>query len=246
VSTEDRFGDLGGARRKSAAEQLAELDERGPPEEQPPQQPETPRPRGRYTWLVGIIFLVLIVLAFLRSSDNEGAGVRGPNVGDPLPAFAAPLATGNLGGDANVRQDTDDGSNGAGARPACAVRGPEVVNSCELRESGKPVVITYIVTRGANCEPQLDRVERVRTDFPEVEFVGVVSGDDRASVERLARKRGWGFQVAVDPDGAVVNLSGVGVCPTTTFADDGGVVRRNELGNLDERKLRDAVRSVAG
>jgi hypothetical protein len=240
VTSEDRFGDLGEARRQTAAERLAEMDEHGPPEEdEPRRQPETPRPRGIYTWLVGVAFFVLIVVALFRGLNNEGAGVRGPEVGKALPAFAAPLADGNLDGDANVRQRSGDGS-----RTACQVRGAGILNSCDLREGGKPVAMTFIVTRGADCEPQLDRIERVRREFPDVRFVGVVSGDERKDVQALARKRGWRFPVAVDPDGAVVTLAGVGVCPTTTFADNRGIVRRNELGNLDEAKLREAVRSV--
>jgi peroxiredoxin len=245
VSTDDRFGDLGEARRQSAAERLAEMDEHGPPEERPPRQPEAPRPRGRYMWVVGVIFLVLIVLAVTRAQRNEGQGLRGPDVGEPLPAFAAPLATGDLNGDANVRQNKD-GTDRAGREQACSVRGPDVVNSCELRESGEPVVLTYIVTRGADCEPQLDRVERVRRDFPGVRFVGVVSGDEREKVEKLARKRGWGFPLAVDRDGAVVTLSGVGVCPTTVLAGANGRVKDTKLGNLDDAELRQAVREVAG
>jgi AhpC/TSA family len=241
VTRDDRFGDLGEARAQTAAEKLAELDEHGPPEERPARPPQTSRPRGIYTWLVGVVFFVLIVVALLRGLRNEGAGVRGPEIGKPLPAFAAPLAGGDLDGDANVRQSSGDGK-----KTACEVRGPGVLNSCDLRRGGRPVVLTFIVTRGANCEPQLDRVERMRREFPDVRFVGVVSGDKRADVERLAAKRGWGFPIGVDPDGAVVTLAGVGVCPTTSFADARGIVRRNELGNLNVDKLRADVREVAG
>jgi peroxiredoxin len=76
--------------------------------------------------------------------------------------------------------------------------------------------------------------------------VGVVSGDEREKVEKLARKRGWGFPLAVDRDGAVVTLSGVGVCPTTVLAGANGRVKDTKLGNLDDAELRQAVREVAG
>ena len=50
--------------------------------------------------------------------------------------------------------------------------------------------------------------------------------------------------VAVDRDGAVVNLYGIGVCPTTVFSDAGGTVRGTKLGNLTEDELRGHVRKL--
>jgi hypothetical protein len=44
--------------------------------------------------------------------------------------------------------------------------------------------------------------------------------------------------VAIDEDGAVANLYGVGGCPTTVFARAGGRVMDTELGNLTEARLR--------
>jgi len=81
-------------------------------------------------------------------------------------------------------------------------------------------------------------VEKVRERYPQVAFVGVVSGEERDEVAELARERGWGFPIAVDVDGLLINAYGVGVCPTTTFAFRGGVVKENELGNLGQDELR--------
>jgi hypothetical protein len=50
--------------------------------------------------------------------------------------------------------------------------------------------------------------------------------------------------VAVDRDGAVVNIYRVGVCPTTVFAYPGGKVRETKLGTLDARQLRAAVSAL--
>jgi hypothetical protein len=87
-------------------------------------------------------------------------------------------------------------------------------------------------------------VERVWREFPQVTFVGVFSGEEREKVAELSRERGWDFRVAVDPDGAVTNLYGVGGCPTTTYAYRGGEVRENDLGGLSEGELRDRVRAL--
>lgn len=244
---DDRFGDLGGppaGNGRSAAERLAERDRVDPEPDDPRRRPEVPRPGNRYAWAVGIVMLMGVsVLLFTTALPNSGEGLRGPAPGETVPDFAAPSATGNIDdNDANVRQRSGEGGTAAGTIPACDVVSEEVVNVCELRE--RPLVITFLVTRGADCEPQVDRVERMRGEFPQVEFVAVVSGDQREDVEQIVRRRGWELPVAVDRDGAVVNLYGVGLCPTTVFARAGGAVERVEIGNLTEDQLRTQVRRL--
>lgn len=239
---EDRFGDLGGEDRRSAAERFEEEDRLRPEPDMPPKRPEVRGAGNRYAWVVGIVMLMGIgVLLITTALPNTGEGLRGPKIGRRLPAFAAPLATGHIEGDANVRQGRK-GNDNAGAVPACQVRSEQVVNSCELRR--KPLVLTFLVTRGADCEPQVDRVERMRKDFRGVNFAAVVSGNNRDEVEQIAHRRRWGMPVAVDQDGAVVNLYGIGVCPTTVFSSAGGKVRASKLGNLTEDELRAEVRKL--
>jgi peroxiredoxin len=240
---EDRFGDLGPPKR-SAAERFEEEDRLRPEPDDPGQRkPEVPRPGNKYAWVVGIVMLMGIsVLLFTTAIPNQGEGLKGPPLGKVIPDFAAPAARGSVNeGVANVRQ-AKGGGEAAGKIPACQVRSEEVVNVCELRE--KPLVLTLIVTRGADCEPQVDRVERMREEFPQVNFAAVVSGEGREDVERIVRRRGWDLPVAVDEDGAVTNLYGVGVCPTTVFAGAGGRARQTELGNLTEAELRTRVRRL--
>ena len=106
-------------------------------------------------------------------------------------------------------------------------------------------MLTFLVTRGADCEPQIDRVERMRGEFESVNFAAVVSGNDREEVEQIVERRGWTMPVAVDRDGAVVNIYGIGVCPTTVFSLPGGKVRQVELGNLTEEQLRTRIRALS-
>ncbi len=51
--------------------------------------------------------------------------------------------------------------------------------------------------------------------------------------------------MAVDEDGSVVNLYGIGVCPFTVFARDGRV-RDTRLGNLTEDQLRRRAQRLTG
>jgi len=241
---DDRFDDLGAPDKRTAAERLEELDRVSPEPDDPRRRPEVPRPGNRYAWVVGILMLMAIgVFAVTSSLPNKGEGLRGPAIGSQLPDFAAPSATGNADDkdDANVRQRTG-GNDTAGLVPACEVISEEVVNVCELRR--KPLVLTFLVTRGADCEPQVDRVERMRDEFPQVQFAAVISGDERDEVEQIVTRRRWTIPVAVDHDGAVVNAYGIGVCPTTVFSTPGGTVRRVKLGNLTEDQLRTYVQAL--
>ena len=239
---EDPFGDLGpGEDRRSAAEKLEERDRTHPEPDAGP--PEVPRPTSRYAWLVGIVMLMIVSVLLLRSiaGSNQGEGVRGPEPGDPLREFAAPSATGDLEGDANVREGRG-GSDEQGKVAACDVKSADVVNLCELRK--RPLVLTFVVTRGADCEPQVDRVERMKKDFPGVNFAVVMSGNEREDAEQIVRRRRWTQPVALDRDGAVVNVYGVGVCPTTVLALRGGTTSEVSLGNLTEAQLRQRVRRL--
>jgi hypothetical protein len=78
-----------------------------------------------------------------------------------------------------------------------------------------------------------------------VRFVTVVSGDSKEQTKNLAIARRWRQPVAVDTDGSLVNLYGVGVCPITVFARDGRV-RATNVGNLTEAELRRKTRRLLG
>jgi hypothetical protein len=247
---DDRFEDLGdGAQRRAAiGERLEERDRTHPepdaPQRQQQRPSEPPRAHNKYAWAVGILILmaagvVLFVTTIVR--PNSGRGIEGPREGTRLPVFAAPLATSNLDGEANVCQRRPCASS-AGPVPACEVRAEGVMNMCELRR--RPLVLTFAVTRGADCEPQVDRVERMKDDVPGVTFAVVMSGNERADAERIVRRRGWTQPVGIDQDGAVVNLYGVGVCPVTVFVAKGGEVVETSLGNLTEDQLRGKARRL--
>ena len=243
---EDRFGDLGGdPERRSAAERFEEEDRLRPEPDDPRRRPEVPRPGNRYAWVVGIIALMGIAVLLLTTAlPNTGAGLKGPPEGEVIPDFAAPLATGDLEGDANVCQRRRDCGEQSGNLPACQVKADDVFNVCEARR--KPLVLTFVFDRGADCNPQVDRVERMKEDFPGVNFAVVLFMDeDREEVEQIVRRRGWTMPVAHVRDGAVVNLYGVGGCPTTVFARAGGRAVDTKLGPMTEGELRRRVGRIA-
>jgi hypothetical protein len=245
---EDRFGDLGGGGEKdtrSAAERFEEEDRLRPEPDMPPQRPpEVPRAGNKYAWVVGIVlFMGIAVLLFTTALPNTGAGLRGPERGSMLPDFAAPLATGDKEGDANVCQKASQCNDQSGPVPACQIVSEGIFNVCEARK--KPLIMTFVFDRGADCNPQVDRVQRMKDEFPGVNFAVVYfSDEDREEIAEIVKRRNWTMPVAHTPDGAVVNLYGVGGCPITVFSRAGGRVMESKLGPISEDGLRSRARKL--
>jgi hypothetical protein len=232
---DDRFADLGpdpAEPKKSAAERFAELDERSP-EPEPRKPPPSARPGGRYGWVVGVAFMIVVIVAGANALRNSGEGYRGVPANEQLPPFAAPLAIGG----------PDDKDVNIAPRDACDVRGEGVFNVCDVHRE-KPIAMTFVANATQGCEDQLDRIEEMRAEFPSVAFVGVVSKRERAEVEKLVRANGWNFPIVVDRDLALFNLYGIGDCPTTIFVRRGGKANRSVRGKLDGARLRRELREI--
>lgn len=211
-----------------------------------------PRPGSRYSLLVGLAFLVLILVAFANMVATRDAGTLGldPNETDlPLPEFAVPVATSSLEGDANIAQDDCETSQlpcPASSRrtPACRVQIAHVIRVCDLFD--RPLVISFWFTRGAgDCGAQQDAVNAVYEHFRRrVNFLSMNVRDDRGAVQDLIRSGGWTMPVGVDRDGAVANVYRIGLCPTFVFAYPGGLLERATVGELSAPALAKRVREL--
>ena len=181
---DDRFGDLGEPRKPTAAERFEHEDRVNPEPDAPERRrPEVPRPGNKYAWAVGIVALMVIgVVFFTVNLPNKGAGVRGPQPGERLPAFAAPLATSNVDDDfdANVFPSPKEASSAGKRLSACQVRTESVLNSCELRE--RPVGADHDRHRGH----RLRAPGGPRRAHPR----GVPAGELRRGHERPEAQRG--------------------------------------------------------
>ena len=195
----------------------------------------------RYGWFLAIAAVALIVYVSLNTLRSDHVGSEGLKAGTRLPPFAAPLALGTLKGDVNVARKAGQGS--AGDRPACSVRGPGILNSCQLGERG-PFVLAFMATRGAQCTRELDAMERARARYPELQFAAVSIRGSRDDLRALVRSHGWRFPVAWDHDGILANLFGVAVCPQLTYALPGGVVHDTSVGELDGSELDARLQSL--
>jgi hypothetical protein len=239
---EDRFGDLGPQPEKrdrpSAAELLAAGDEAELAAERKLEQRHVPKPSSAYSWVVGIAFLLLIIVVGLNSLPNAGEGLKGPKPGTELPPFAAPLATSPVDADVNIKANGKE----PGHTLACNVHMSAALNGCDLRR--KPSVIVFAGTRGANCLPGFDRIQRVATAFPQVNFAGILIHMGHDDAAKTVKQGGWRFPIAYDRDGQLTNIYDIGVCPAMVFARRGGKVAVTKLGRLTEAQLRATIRSI--
>ena len=206
--------------------------------------------RDRYSILVGLLFLAIIVIATVSTLRGGGGGEtlgldRLPPRW-PLPEFAVPEAIGKLEGDANVAQDDCETSaipcsEEARRTPACRVELPEAIRVCDFFD--RPLVISFWFTKGGDdCVRQQDLVERVYRRYRgRVGFLSLDIRDDRETVRELVRQRGWTMPVGYDRDGAVGSLYGVGICPTFAYVYPGGTLESAGIGELTVSQLSSRV-----
>jgi len=202
---------------------LADLDEgdmEAEREERERQGPGPPRPAGRYTWVVGVAALIVIIVVAFNSLPNAGRGYRGPEKGERIPVFAAPLASSDADGDANIKQDEDDDA--PNDTPACDVELPGVITACELFEK-KPLVLALMVPAD-DCEDELEAMEELSRTRRDLQFAAVISGRSHEKAREVVERTGVTFPVAVDRDLAVFNLYRVAYC-STAIAERGGKLR---------------------
>lgn len=202
--------------------------------------------RDRYSIVVGLLFLAIVVIATISTIKGGGGGDtlgldRLPPRW-PLPEFAVPAAAGKLEGDANVAQDDCETSalpcpEEALRTPACRVELPEAIRVCDFFD--RPLVISFWFTKGGDdCVRQQDLVERVYRRYRgRVEFLSLDIRDDRETVRELVRRRGWTMPVGYDRDGAVGGLYGVGICPTFAYVYPGGTLESAGIGELTVSQL---------
>ena len=183
--------------------------------------PAPPR-YGRYVGLLAIAILLLITINTIVTKPNGAGGV---DVGHRLPAFAVPLAQSGLSGDADIATHAGQGSRGKVA--ACAERGAQILNVCQLYERG-PVVLALFVNAGS-CPAVLGDMQALAPSFPGVQFAAVALRPDRAGLRRMLRRRGLHLPVGVDRDGSLLALYKVATCPQVSFAYPGGVVQSHAL-----------------
>lgn len=206
--------------------------------------------RSRFAWLAGFAAIVVVAALSIHGARPGAPDARGLPAGTALPPFAVPLATSDIvcdeasdPCDANLARAGTDG-----VRAACSVRGPTVLNVCQLSERG-PLVLGLIASRAPSCAGAFDRLATIARTRPGLQVAAVVIGGSLAEVRELIGARGWRFAVGWDRDGALGARYGVAVCPYVTVARAGGRVQGTLAGPVSSgelERLADAATAAAG
>jgi hypothetical protein len=205
--------------------------------------------KDRYSILVGLLFLAVIVVATVNTLEGGGGGQtlgldRFP-ARWPLPEFAVPAGAGQLEGDANVAQDDCEAAEvpcpeDAQRSPACRIGTRGAIRVCDFFD--RPLVISFWFTKGDGCAEQQDVVQAVYERYRErVGFLSLDIRDDRDTLRELIRQHGWTMPVGYDRDGAVGSLYAVGGCPTFAYVYPGGTLQDASIGDLTAAELGDRI-----
>jgi hypothetical protein len=174
---------------------------------------------------VGLLAVLILVLITINTIVTKPNGVKGIAPGETVPPFAVPLALGSLKGDADTATRADEGA--AGRVPACAERGPQILNICQLYERS-PVLLALFVDSGS-CPAVLADMQALSPSFPGVRLAAVAIKGKRGSVRRLIRSRGLTLPIGIDSDGSLAALYKLATCPQLTFLYPGGAVAGRAL-----------------
>jgi hypothetical protein len=214
------------------------------------ERPVAAAPRGRgptvrpaidtrpYRWAIGAFGLGLAVVISVALFLSRGVATVGVPPGHRLHDFAAPLATSNLNGSANL------------AKPcALGYLGSRALNTCLLTRHA-PLVLAFFVTGSSACVREVDTLLMVSRQFAgtSVGFAAIGVRATRAQIARFVRSHHWTLPVAYDLDGTVGALYSVEICPLLELAYRGGVVKYRLIGDrwLQPSALAAKVRALAG
>ena len=122
------------------------------------------------------------------------------------------------------------------------------INTAEVANDGKPIVINFWATWCKPCNLELDNIADEYEDWQEETGVKLVavSIDDQRNVNKVAPfvdARGWEYDIWLDPNGDFKRALGVNNVPHTFLVDGAGniVYSHNGYSPGDEEALYDHI-----
>lgn len=150
-------------------------------------------------------------------------------------------------------QDTESENNQT--VPSVEIKDTEgnTVDTGELDNDGKPIIISFWATWCSPCKKELNTIAEEYADW--VDETGVkliaVSIDDEKTKNRVVPyvdAKGWEYQVLLDPNGDFKRAMGVNNVPHTFLIDGNGniVYSHNNYSPGDEMELYDKILELVG
>jgi len=124
----------------------------------------------------------------------------------------------------------------------------ELINTGELENDGKPIIISFWATWCTPCKKELNAIHDLYIDWQDetgVRLVAVSIDDQRTSsrVVPYVDSKAWEYEVLLDPNGDFKRAMGVNNVPHTFLIDGKGniVYSHNNYAPGDEYELYDHI-----
>ncbi|PHR48856.1 MAG: alkyl hydroperoxide reductase [Fluviicola sp.] len=129
----------------------------------------------------------------------------------------------------------------------------ETVNTSELSNDGKPIIISFWATWCAPCKKELNAINDLYIDWQDetgVKLVAVSVDDERTKnrVVPYVDSKSWEYEILMDPNGDFKRAMGVNNVPHTFIIDGEGniVYSHNNYAPGDEYELYDKILELVG
>ncbi|MBP3299615.1 MAG: TlpA family protein disulfide reductase [Muribaculaceae bacterium] len=127
------------------------------------------------------------------------------------------------------------------------------VNTAQLSNDGKPMVISFWATWCKPCKRELKAIQEVYPDWQDETGVKLIAvsideAQNIAKVKPFVEGSGWEYEVLLDPNGEFKRQMGVSDVPHAFIIDGQGNVVWNHKGYVDggEEEIIEKLRELTG
>lgn len=129
----------------------------------------------------------------------------------------------------------------------------ETINTADLQNDGKPIIISFWATWCAPCKKELNTINDLYIDWQDetgVKLIAVSVDDERTKnrVVPYVDSKSWEYEILLDTNGDFKRAMGVNNVPHTFVVDGNGkiVYSHNNYAPGDEYELYDKVLELVG